>query len=103
MNATDYNEIVKKSVEAQEQWKKFPAPARGQMIRQFGNRLRENLVSVGKGVTRESKKILVEGIGEVQEVIDMCDFAVGLSRQLYGKTMPSERTDHRLQEIWNPL
>ena len=82
MNATEYNELVKKSVEAQEQCKKFPAPARGQMIRQFGNRLRENLVSVGKGVTRESKKILVEGIGEVQEVIDMCDFAVGLSRQL---------------------
>ena len=103
MNATEYNELVKKSVDAQEQWKKFPAPARGQMIRQFGNRLRENLVSVGKGVTRESKKILVEGIGEVQEVIDMCDFAVGLSRQLYGKTMPSERTNHRLQELWNPL
>ena len=103
MTADDYNKLVGDSIKAQNEWKKFPAPARGQMIRQFGNKLREHLVSLGKGVTRESRKILIEGIGEVQEVIDMCDFAVGLSRQLYGKTMPSERTNHRLQEIWNPL
>ena len=103
MKADYYNQLINKSVEAQKQWRSIPAPARGDLIRHFGNNLRKNLMSVGKGVTRESKKILVEGIGEVQEVIDMCDFAVGLSRQLYGKTMPSERQDHRLQEIWNPI
>ena len=103
MKADYYNQLINKSVEAQKQWRSIPAPARGDLIRHFGNNLRKNLMSVGKGVTRESKKILVEGIGEVQEVIDMCDFAVGLSRQLYGKTMPSERPDHRLQELWNPI
>ena len=103
MKADYYNQLINKSVEAQKEWRSIPAPARGDLIRHFGNNLRKNLVSVGKGVTRESKKILVEGIGEVQEVIDMCDFAVGLSRQLYGKTMPSERPNHRLQELWNPL
>ncbi len=103
MKADYYNQMINNSVEAQKQWRDIPAPARGDLIRHFGNNLRKNLVSVGKGVTKESKKILVEGIGEVQEVIDMCDFAVGLSRQLYGKTMPSERPNHRLQELWNPL
>ena len=103
MKADYYNQMINKSVEAQKQWRSIPAPARGDLIRHFGNNLRKNLISVGKGVTKESKKILVEGIGEVQEVIDMCDFAVGLSRQLYGKTMPSERPNHRLQELWNPL
>jgi len=103
MKADYYNQMINKSVEAQKQWRSIPAPARGDLIRHFGNNLRKNLVSVGKGVTKESKKILVEGIEEVQEVIDMCDFAVGLSRQLYGKTMPSERPNHRLQELWNPL
>ena len=103
MKADYYNQMINKSVEAQKQWRDIPAPARGDLIRHFGNNLRKNLVSVGKGVTKESKKILVEGIEEVQEVIDMCDFAVGLSRQLYGKTMPSERPNHRLQELWNPL
>ena len=103
MEKYQYNEIVKTSKKAQKEWAKVPAPLRGELIRVFGNALRENLVSLGKDVTRESKKILVEGIGEVQEVVDMCDFSVGLSRQLYGLTMPSERIDHRLQEIWNPL
>ena len=103
MKVDKYIKVIDESIEAQKKWRTVPAPVRGEAIRKFGNKLRENLVSVGKGVTRESKKILVEGIGEVQEVIDMCDFAVGLSRQLYGKTMPSERQDHRLQEIWNPI
>ena len=103
MIVDQYIKVINESIEAQKKWRTVPAPVRGEVIRKFGNKLRENLVSVGKGVTRESKKILVEGIGEVQEVIDMCDFAVGLSRQLYGKTMPSERQDHRLQEIWNPI
>ena len=103
MNVEKYKKIIDDQIEAQKKWRTVPAPVRGELIRKFGNKLRENLVSLGKGVTRESKKILVEGIGEIQEVIDMCDFAVGLSRQLYGKTMPSERQDHRLQEIWNPI
>ena len=103
MNVEKYKKIIDDQIEAQKKWRTVPAPVRGELIRKFGNNLRENLVSLGKGVTRESKKILVEGIGEIQEVIDMCDFAVGLSRQLYGKTMPSERQDHRLQEIWNPI
>ncbi|SVD77367.1 uncharacterized protein METZ01_LOCUS430221, partial [marine metagenome] len=98
-----YNLLVEKSTDAQKGWLKVPAPKRGELIRIFGNKLREHLQELGKGVTMESKKILVEGIGEVQEVIDMCDFAVGLSRQLYGLTMPSERPDHRLQEMWHPL
>ena len=103
MNVEKYTKIINDQIEAQKKWRTVPAPVRGELIRKFGNKLRENLVSLGKGVTKESKKILVEGIGEIQEVIDMCDFAVGLSRQLYGKTMPSERQDHRLQEIWNPI
>ncbi len=103
MNVEKYKKIIDDQIEAQKKWRTVPAPVRGELIRKFGNKLRENLVSLGKGVTKESKKILVEGIGEIQEVIDMCDFAVGLSRQLYGKTMPSERQDHRLQEIWNPI
>jgi len=103
MKVDQYIKVIDESIKAQKKWRTVPAPVRGELIRKFGNNLRENLVSLGKGVTRESKKILVEGIGEIQEVIDMCDFAVGLSRQLYGKTMPSERQDHRLQEIWNPL
>jgi aldehyde dehydrogenase (NAD+) len=103
MEKYQYDELVRTSMRAQAKWKSVPAPQRGELIRKYGNALRDNLLFLGKGVTQESKKILVEGIGEVQEVIDMCDFAVGLSRQLYGLTMPSERKDHRLQEIWNPL
>ena len=98
-----YNLLVEKSTDAQKGWLKVPAPKRGNLIRIFGNKLREHLQELGKGVTMESKKPIAEGIGEVQEVIDMCDFAVGLSRQLYGLTMPSERPDHRLQEMWHPL
>jgi aldehyde dehydrogenase (NAD+) len=103
MKRETYNLLVGDSITVQKIWKTTPAPKRGELIRLFGNNLRKNLISLSKDVTRESRKILVEGIGEVQEVIDMCDFAVGLSRQLYGLTMPSERKDHRLQEIWNPL
>ncbi len=103
MKKETYNLLVGDSITVQKIWKTTPAPKRGELIRLFGNNLRKNLISLSKDVTRESRKILVEGIGEVQEVIDMCDFAVGLSRQLYGLTMPSERKDHRLQEIWNPL
>ena len=77
---------------------------RGEFIRNFGNALRARKEEVAHQVTLEAKKIISEGEGyEVQEIIDMCDFATGLSRQLYGLTMPSERPDHRLQELWQPL
>ena len=94
---------IKKSISIQEKWRLLPAPARGEFIRQFGEALRKRKDEVAKQVTLEAKKIISEGEGEVQEIIDMCDFATGLSRQLYGLTMPSERPDHRLQEIWQPL
>lgn len=103
MNVKDYTSTIEKSIASQKQWKTVPAPSRGELIRKFGNKLRERLDEVGKGITLESRKIFIEGVGEAQEVIDMCDFAVGLSRQLYGKTMPSERNEHKLQEVWNPI
>ena len=81
----------------------MPAPTRGEFIRIFGEALRAQKSKVSEQITKEAKKIISEGEGETQEVIDMCDFATGLSRQLYGLTMPSERPDHRLQEIWQPL
>ena len=92
--------ILKKS---QNEWKNIPAPQRGEVIRLFGEELRRSKQELAKLVTIESGKILQEGLGEVQEMIDICDFAVGLSRQLYGLTMPSERPEHRIQEIWHPL
>ena len=76
---------------------------RGEIIREFGNELRNQKADLAKVITKEARKIISEAEGEVQEAIDMCDFATGLSRQLYGLTMPSERPDHRLQELWQPL
>ena len=84
-------------------WRKLPAPVRGEYIRRFGEALRTRKAELAEKITLEAKKIISESQGEVQEVIDMCDFATGLSRQLYGLTMPSERLNHRLQEIWQPL
>ncbi len=81
----------------------MPAPKRGEVVRQLGLRLRENKDALGALVTLEMGKILSEGRGEVQEMIDICDFAVGLSRQLYGLTMQSERPDHHMRETWHPL
>ena len=81
----------------------MPAPTRGEYIRMFGEAMRKKKLKVSEQITKEAKKIISEGEGETQEVIDMCDFATGLSRQLYGLTMPSERPNHRLQEIWQPL
>ena len=81
----------------------MPAPVRGEYIRRFGEALRTRKAELAEKITIEAKKIISESQGEVQEVIDMCDFATGLSRQLYGLTMPSERLNHRLQEIWQPL
>ncbi len=84
-------------------WRNIPAPKRGELVRLLGEELRANKDALGQLVTIESGKILQEGLGEVQEMIDICDFAVGLSRQLYGLTIASERPEHRMMEQWHPL
>jgi aldehyde dehydrogenase (NAD+) len=84
-------------------WRKLPAPRRGELVRLLGDELRNAKAPLGRLVTIETGKIASEGLGEVQEMIDICDFAVGLSRQLYGLTIASERPDHRMMEIWHPL
>ncbi|MFC1639360.1 aldehyde dehydrogenase family protein [Gemmatimonadota bacterium] len=99
----EYDQIVARAYEAYLGWRRVPAPKRGEVVRQLGNRLRDVKRQLGELVTFEMGKILAEGEGEVQEMIDICDFAVGLSRQLYGLTMPSERPDHRMFEQWHPL
>jgi len=99
----DYNKVIKTAQEAFIFWRNMPAPKRGEIIRQFGNKLRERKTDLGKLVSYEMGKSLQEGYGEVQEMIDICDFAVGLSRQLYGLTMHSERPNHRMYEQWHPL
>ena len=85
------------------QWRTTPAPRRGDVVRAFGQLVREHKATLGELVSIETGKILSEGLGEVQELIDMCDFAVGLSRQLYGLTIASERPGHRMMESWHPL
>jgi aldehyde dehydrogenase (NAD+) len=102
-SADDYDRVVASSVETFERWRLLPAPKRGQYVRQLGDALREKIEPLGALVTLEMGKILPEGIGEVQEMVDICDFAVGLSRQLYGNTMASERPNHRMYEHWHPL
>jgi len=99
----EYDGVVDRAHEAFLEWRKVPAPLRGQVVRALGDRLRELKAELGALVTLEMGKIRAEGEGEVQEMIDICDFAVGLSRQLYGKTMQSERPDHRMFEQWHPL
>ena len=99
----DYNKVVAAARKAFEQWRMLPAPARGEIVRQYSNVLRENKDALGRLVSYEMGKSLQEGWGEVQEMIDICDFAVGLSRQLYGLTMHSERPGHRMYEQWHPL
>jgi aldehyde dehydrogenase (NAD+) len=84
-------------------WRNVPAPRRGELVRLLGNRLREKKEALGRLVSLEAGKILQEGLGEVQEMIDICDFAVGLSRQLYGLTIASERPGHRMAETWHPF
>ena len=89
--------------EAFKAWRKVPAPRRGELVRLLGEELRAAKDDLGRLVTLEAGKIVSEGLGEVQEMIDICDFAVGLSRQLYGLTIATERADHRMMETWHPL
>jgi L-aminoadipate-semialdehyde dehydrogenase len=98
-----YERVALRAQEAFRRWRLVPAPRRGDLIRQFGNALRQAKRDLGRLVTLETGKILAEGEGEVQEMIDICDFAVGLSRQLYGLTIVSERPQHRMLEQWHPL
>ena len=99
----DYERVVTRAAEAFLKWRVTPAPVRGETVRQLGNALREAKADLGKLVTLEMGKIVAEGEGEVQEMIDICDFAVGQSRMLYGLTIQSERPSHRLMEQWHPL
>lgn len=94
---------VKAAADAYRAWRSVPAPRRGELIRLFGGELRRHKEALGALVTLETGKIRAEGLGEVQEMIDICDFAVGLSRQLYGRTMPSERPGHKMIEYWHPM
>jgi aldehyde dehydrogenase (NAD+) len=100
---SDYEQVLKTASEAFKFWATVPAPKRGEIVRQYGNALRAQKEDLGKLVSYEMGKSLQEGYGEVQEMIDICDFAVGLSRQLYGLTMHSERPAHRMYEQWHPL
>jgi aldehyde dehydrogenase (NAD+) len=99
----EVDQAIDASVKAFEQWRRVPAPRRGELIRLFGNLLREHKDDLGTLVTIECGKILQEGLGEVQEMIDICDFAVGLSRQLHGLNIASERPDHKMIESWHPM
>jgi aldehyde dehydrogenase (NAD+) len=98
-----YEAVIKKAEEAFKQWRTWPAPKRGEVVRQIGEALRTYKEPLGKLVSYEMGKSLQEGYGEVQEMIDICDFAVGLSRQLHGLSMHSERPGHRMYEQWHPL
>jgi len=98
-----YERTIQRSCAAFVKWREVPAPERGQIVREIGNAFRTHKNDLGALVSLEVGKILQEGLGEVQETIDIADFAVGLSRQLYGLTMPSERPKHRLMEQWHPL
>ena len=100
---SEYDQILEKAASIQKKWREVPAPRRGELLRAFGNRLRESQEDITHCIMTDAKKIRAEALGEVQEAIDMCDFAVGLSRQLYGLTIASERLEHKLQEAYHPL
>ena len=101
--AEQYESTIDTAHKAFLEWRDMPAPKRGEMVRQFGNKLREYKEDLGKLVSYEMGKSYQEGLGEVQEMIDICDFAVGLSRQLHGLTIKSERSGHHMQEQWHPM
>lgn len=102
-DAAAYDQVVHEAHEVFLEWRKVPAPERGELVRKIGNALRDSKQALGKLVSLEMGKIVAEGEGEIQEAIDIADFAVGLSRQLYGKSMHSERRNHRMYEQWHPL
>ncbi len=99
----EYDQVVTTAQKAFAEWRTWPAPKRGEVVRQLGEELRTHKAALGKLVSYEMGKSYQEGLGEVQEMIDICDFAVGLSRQLHGLTMHSERPDHRMYEQWHPV
>jgi len=99
----EIDQVIQHAGTAFQAWKTIPAPQRGALIRVFGNKLRQHKEALGALVTLECGKIYQEGMGEVQEMIDICDFAVGLSRQLYGLTIASERPGHKMLELWQPI
>uniref|UniRef100_A0A0N4Z234 aldehyde dehydrogenase (NAD(+)) n=1 Tax=Parastrongyloides trichosuri TaxID=131310 RepID=A0A0N4Z234_PARTI len=99
----DYTTTVAACEQAYQEWADIPAPKRGEIVRQIGDELRKNIDDLGKLISLEMGKILPEGVGEVQEYVDICDYAVGLSRMFAGKIIPSERHNHELHERWNPL
>lgn len=99
----EYEKVIQTAIAAQKEWRKKPAPLRGEIVRQFGEKLRAQKEDLGMLVSYEMGKSYQEGLGEVQEMIDICDFAVGLSRQLHGLTMHSERPNHRMYEQYHPL
>ncbi|MEO7262685.1 MAG: aldehyde dehydrogenase family protein, partial [Jatrophihabitantaceae bacterium] len=101
--ADEVSDIVGSAQQAFEQWRLAPAPVRGRLIRELGELLREHKQDLGALVSIEAGKIVSEGLGEVQEMIDICDLAVGLSRQLFGQTIATERPGHRMMEQWHPL
>jgi aldehyde dehydrogenase (NAD+) len=103
VNATAATKAIAEAHAAFLEWRNVPAPKRGELIRLLGEELRAELPNLGRLVTIESGKLLSEGLGEVQEMIDICTFAAGLSRQLAGLTVPSERSRHRMMETWHPL
>jgi aldehyde dehydrogenase (NAD+) len=102
-SAADYEELMRSAATAAADWRQVPAPKRGEAVRLLGEALRASKTDLGTLVSLENGKILAEGLGEVQEMIDICDFAVGQSRMLYGLTMHSERAQHRMYEQWHPL
>jgi aldehyde dehydrogenase (NAD+) len=102
-DAAAYEQVIKTAEAAFKEWRNWPAPKRGEVVRQLGEALRKDKTALGQLVSYEMGKSLQEGLGEVQEMIDICDFAVGLSRQLYGLTMHSERPSHRMYEQWHPM
>ena len=99
----EYDQILDKAASIQKKWREVPAPRRGELLRVFGNQLRESQEDIAHCIMTDAKKIRAEALGEVQEAIDMCDFAVGLSRQIYGLTIASERPEHKLQEAYHPI
>ena len=102
-SSIDVAKAVQRAGEAFATWREVPAPRRGELVRLLGTKLRDHKEDLGRLVTLETGKIVSEGLGEVQEMIDVCDFAVGLSRQLYGRTIATERAQHRMMETWHPL